>query len=96
MNQCNVLFCAFVNGVHPNLPMCKTKYIIKHLKNIFVRFAVFGGALTVMGGCIVMEMGAPRRDENGAIVEDEFSPMPIVLQYLRRTWKELTFYEKVM
>lgn len=49
-----------------------------------------------MGGCMVMEMGAPRRDENGAIIEDEFSPMPIVLQYLRRTWKELTFYEKVM
>lgn len=45
---------------------------------------------------MVMEMGAPRRDENGAIIEDEFSPMPIVLQYLRRTWKELTFYEKVM
>lgn len=60
------------------------------------RFAVFGGALTVMGGCMVMEMGAPRRDDNGALIEDEFSLMPIVLQYLRRTWKELTFYEKVM
>ncbi|XP_026325956.1 mitochondrial import inner membrane translocase subunit TIM50-C isoform X2 [Hyposmocoma kahamanoa] len=60
------------------------------------KFAVFGGALTVMGGCMVMEMGAPRRDENGAIIEDEFSPMPIVLQYLRRTWKELTFYEKMI
>lgn len=45
---------------------------------------------------MVMEMGAPRRDENGAIIEDEFSLMPVVLQYLRRTWKELTFYEKVM
>ena len=58
-------------------------------------FAVFGGAMTVMGSCLVVEMGAPRRGDDGEIIEDEFSEMPIVLQYLRRTWKELTFYEKV-
>lgn len=52
--------------------------------------------MTVMGGCMVVEMGAPRRGEDGEIIEDEFSHMPIVLQYLRRTWKELTFYEKVI
>lgn len=61
----------------------------------FGRFAVFGGALTMMGACLVVEMGAPRFDEDGQLIEDEFTNMPIVLQYLRRTWKELTFYEKV-
>ncbi|KAI5651404.1 NLI interacting factor-like phosphatase domain-containing protein [Phthorimaea operculella] len=61
-----------------------------------IGFAVFGGAITVMGGCMVVEMGAPRRDDNGEIIEDEFSHQPVVLQYLRRTWKELTFYEKMI
>lgn len=56
---------------------------------------MFGGALTVMGGCMVVEMGAPRRDDEGQPIQDEFTQLPIVLQYLRRTWKELTFYEKV-
>lgn len=51
--------------------------------------------MTVLGGCLVIEMGAPRRGDDGELIKDEFSHMPIVLQYLRRTWKELTFYEKV-
>ncbi|XP_026749884.2 mitochondrial import inner membrane translocase subunit TIM50-C-like [Galleria mellonella] len=59
-------------------------------------FGVFGGALTVMGGCLVVEMGAPRRGEDGQIIEDEFSNLPTVMQYLKRTWKELTFYEKMI
>lgn len=52
--------------------------------------------MTVMGGCLVVEMGAPRRDDEGQVIEDEFSPMPIVMQYIKRAWKELTFYEKVI
>lgn len=48
-----------------------------------------------MGGCLIVEMGAPRRGDDGEIIEDEFSALPTVLQYLKRTWKELTFYEKV-
>lgn len=43
----------------------------------------------------MIEMGAPRRDEEGKFIEDEFSHLPTAMQYLRRTWKELTFYEKV-
>ena len=45
---------------------------------------------------MVIEMGAPRRDDEGRPIEDEFSHLPVPLQYLRRTWKELTFYEKVI
>lgn len=48
-----------------------------------------------MGGCMVIEMGAPRRDDEGKVIEDEYSHLALPLQYLRRTWKELTFYEKV-
>ncbi|CAK1580807.1 unnamed protein product [Parnassius mnemosyne] len=68
----------------------------KSWRRMKIGFAVFGGAMTVMGGCLVVEMGAPRRDDEGKIIEDEYSNLPIVLQYLKRTWKELTFYEKMI
>ncbi|XP_068622602.1 mitochondrial import inner membrane translocase subunit TIM50-C [Battus philenor] len=68
----------------------------KSWKRMKIGFAVFGGAMTVLGGCLVVEMGAPRRDDDGNIIEDEFTNMPIVLQYLKRTWKELTFFEKMI
>ncbi|CAH2087669.1 unnamed protein product [Euphydryas editha] len=68
----------------------------KSWRRMKIGFAVFGGALTVMGGCMVIEMGAPRRGDDGQPIEDEFSHLPLPLQYLRRTWKELTFYEKMI
>ncbi|KAG6457660.1 hypothetical protein O3G_MSEX010419 [Manduca sexta] len=68
----------------------------KSWRRMKMGFAVFGGAMTVMGTCMVIEMGAPRRGDDGQIIEDEFSHLPSVLQYLRRTWKELTFYEKMI
>ncbi|CAH2269394.1 jg16420 [Pararge aegeria aegeria] len=68
----------------------------KNWRRMKIGFAAFGGALTVMGGCLVIEMGAPRRGDDGQPIEDEFSHLPLALQYLRRTWKELTFYEKVI
>ncbi|KAI8434449.1 hypothetical protein MSG28_012472 [Choristoneura fumiferana] len=68
----------------------------KSWRRMKIGFAVFGGAMSVMGGCLVVEMGGPRRGEHGELLEDEFSHLPIVLQYLKRTWKELTFYEKMI
>ncbi|CAG9791082.1 unnamed protein product [Diatraea saccharalis] len=74
----------------------KTEENEKSWKRMKMGFAVFGGALTVMGGCLIVEMGAPRRGDDGQPIVDEFSGLPIVLQYLKRTWKELTFYEKMI
>ncbi|KAG7300499.1 hypothetical protein JYU34_016130 [Plutella xylostella] len=68
----------------------------KSWRRMKISFAVFGGAMTVMGGCMVVEMGAPRRDEQGNEIQDEFTDQPVVMQYLKRTWKELTFYEKMI
>ncbi|XP_050350280.1 mitochondrial import inner membrane translocase subunit TIM50-C-like isoform X1 [Nymphalis io] len=68
----------------------------KSWRRMKIGFAVFGGAMTVMGGCMVIEMGAPRRNDDGQPIDDEFSHLPLPLQYLRRTWKELTFYEKMI
>ncbi|CAK1542005.1 unnamed protein product [Leptosia nina] len=74
----------------------KTQENEKSWRRMKLGFAVFGGAITVMGGCMVVEMGAPKRGDDGQLLEDEFSHLPIILQYLRRTWKELTFYEKMI
>ncbi|KAL0821320.1 hypothetical protein ABMA28_005913 [Loxostege sticticalis] len=74
----------------------KTEENEKSWRRMKIGFAVFGGAMTVMGGCLVVEMGAPRRGDDGQILEDEFSGLPTVMQYLKRTWKELTFYEKMI
>ncbi|KAM3960457.1 mitochondrial import inner membrane translocase subunit TIM50-C-like [Aphomia sociella] len=74
----------------------KTEENEKNWRRMKIGFGVFGGALTVMGGCLVVEMGAPRRGDDGQIIQDEFSNMPIAMQYLKRTWKELTFYEKMI
>ncbi|VVC92058.1 unnamed protein product [Leptidea sinapis] len=68
----------------------------KSWRRMKIGFAVFGGALTVLGGCMVVEMGAPKRGDDGQPIEDEFSHLPIVLQYFKRTWKELTFFEKMI
>ncbi|KAI8434458.1 hypothetical protein MSG28_012477 [Choristoneura fumiferana] len=33
-----------------------------------------------MGGCLVVEMGGPRRGEHGELLEDEFSHLPIMIK----------------
>lgn len=40
-------------------------------------------------------LGAPNKDVDGNDIEDEFSNMPVVQQYVARSWKELVTYRKV-
>lgn len=40
-------------------------------------------------------LGAPLQDADGKDIEDEFSNMPVVQQYIARSWKELVTYRKV-
>jgi hypothetical protein len=40
-------------------------------------------------------LGAPNKDIDGKDIEDEFSNMPVVQQYVARSWKELVTYRKV-
>lgn len=42
----------------------------------------------------VYELGTPERDENGQIIQDEFSKMPVIQQYPKRMWKSFTFFQK--
>jgi len=39
--------------------------------------------------------GKPKRDENGLIVEDEFSHMPLIQQFFTRMWNEINYYKRV-
>jgi import inner membrane translocase subunit TIM50 len=44
--------------------------------------------------CIFL-IGAPLKDPDGNDLEDEYSNLPTVQQYLYRTWAELNNYNKV-
>lgn len=40
--------------------------------------------------------GSPKIDENGQIIEDEFSSLPPVQQFTSRMWRELNYYQKMI
>lgn len=44
---------------------------------------------------MVYDLGSPEKDAEGKVIEDEFSKLPTVQQYVRRMWKSLTYYQKV-
>ncbi|XP_039291610.1 mitochondrial import inner membrane translocase subunit TIM50-C [Nilaparvata lugens] len=64
----------------------KTKYML----------IAMGSFLGLLGGSLVFNLGAPRLDEDGNEVEDEFSSLPIVSQYLKRMLRELDYYNKML
>ncbi|CAG5124574.1 unnamed protein product [Candidula unifasciata] len=53
-----------------------------------------GGVLTAWGVGLVSIWGAPQLDPDGKEIQDEFSEMPSVLAYLRRTWKEMNIFKQ--
>ncbi|XP_055381262.1 mitochondrial import inner membrane translocase subunit TIM50-C-like [Condylostylus longicornis] len=59
-------------------------------------FGLFGGAMTAMSLWTIYEFGRPEVDASGKEIEDEFSKEPIIQQYLKRMWKSLTYYQKMI
>lgn len=55
----------------------------------------FGLTMTVGGGFVLFELGRPHRDDEGDLITDEFSDLPMVQQVVYRTLKELNYYNKV-
>lgn len=47
-------------------------------------------------GWTVYDLGSPERDIEGNIIEDEFSKLPLPQQYLKRVWKSLAYYQKII
>lgn len=44
----------------------------------------------------IAELGSPSVDDDGVIIEDQFMALPLVKQYIRRTWASMTYYHKVI
>ncbi|XP_046402331.1 mitochondrial import inner membrane translocase subunit TIM50-C-like [Ischnura elegans] len=65
-------------------------------KAIKYTFLVFGVSFGAIGIYMLVEWGAPRKDENGEIVRDEFSDMPLVQQYFLRMLQEINYYKKMI
>lgn len=57
---------------------------------------MFGASSVVAAGWTIYDLGAPERDADGRIIEDEFSILPLPKQYLKRMWKSLTYYQKII
>lgn len=45
---------------------------------------------------MIYDLGTPERDADGRVIEDEFTGLPTVQQYVRRMWKSLTYYQKMI
>ncbi len=59
---------------------------------LLVMLCMFSGSAVYA----LWEWGKPSVDENGNVIEDRFSQLPIALQYVYRAWDTLTHYEQVL
>ncbi|XP_064622812.1 mitochondrial import inner membrane translocase subunit TIM50-like [Lineus longissimus] len=55
-----------------------------------------GGMSALSCGILLKEWGAPRLDENGKEIQDEFSHLPIWQQYPKRALREFEFYKQLI
>ncbi|XP_055843455.1 mitochondrial import inner membrane translocase subunit TIM50-C-like [Episyrphus balteatus] len=68
----------------------------KAWKQMKFGFAAFGASAIAMGVWGVYEFGKPEIDMEGNVIEDEFSKEPAVQQYLKRMWKSMNYYQKMI
>lgn len=68
----------------------------KSWKRMKLSFAIFGASAGMLAFWAVYNFGSPECDPEGNIIEDEFSKLPIVQQYLQRMWKSMTYYQKMI
>lgn len=59
-------------------------------------FYLFGAVVTYAVGLAVYELGSPERDIEGNIIEDKFSKLPLPEQYLKRMWKSMAYFQKII
>ncbi|KAF7990081.1 hypothetical protein HCN44_009024 [Aphidius gifuensis] len=57
-------------------------------------FILFGVATTIGGSLFIYELVKPTYDEDGKIIEDEFSQLPFYEMIWKRLCKELNYYKK--
>ncbi|XP_012256781.1 mitochondrial import inner membrane translocase subunit TIM50-C-like [Athalia rosae] len=59
-------------------------------------FAFFGISMSVMGSFLIYELARPNFDEQGNVVEDEFSNLPYFEQLYKRLRRELNYYKRLV
>ncbi|XP_058793178.1 mitochondrial import inner membrane translocase subunit TIM50-C-like [Phymastichus coffea] len=59
-------------------------------------FIMFGIAMSFAGFTIIYEISKPVYDENGKVVEDEYSHLPLHQQIFYRLRKEFSYYKKLV
>lgn len=65
-------------------------------KSVKTSLAVIGVAFGCLSGFLVYTLGKPSLDEDGGVVVDEYSDLPIWQQYFYRTLKELDYYKRLI
>ncbi|KAF4520918.1 hypothetical protein B566_EDAN008893 [Ephemera danica] len=65
-------------------------------KTMKYTFIAFGVTFSALGVWVLVESGSPPTDPDGEAIEDEFSHLPIVQQYLTRCWSTLKTYNKMI
>lgn len=55
----------------------------------------FGVSMSGLTGYIVGTWGAPQKDEEGNVIEDQFSSKPLAIQYILRSWNAIMNYSQV-
>ncbi|XP_020279428.1 mitochondrial import inner membrane translocase subunit TIM50-C-like [Pseudomyrmex gracilis] len=59
-------------------------------------FAAFGVFMGIGVAYLVYELGRPNYDENGKVIEDEFSHLPFFEQRFKRVKRELNYYTRLV
>lgn len=58
-------------------------------------FIFFGVSMSMAGGIVIYELSRPSYDENGNLMEDEFSGLPFPQRVWKRLCREVNYYTKV-
>lgn len=65
-------------------------------KMMKISFIAFGIAMTFAGFSVVYEVSKPMYDEEGKLVKDEYSQLPLYQQIFYRLRKEFSYYKKLV
>ncbi|KAK0095170.1 hypothetical protein PV326_009037, partial [Microctonus aethiopoides] len=68
----------------------------KSWKRMKITLIILGVSFSAMGGMFIYTVSRPVYDENGDLVEDEFSHLPFFPKIWKRVYRELTYYKKLV
>uniref|UniRef100_A0A0V0G8C3 Mitochondrial import inner membrane translocase subunit TIM50 n=1 Tax=Triatoma dimidiata TaxID=72491 RepID=A0A0V0G8C3_TRIDM len=68
----------------------------EYWKKMKILSIAIGGMVAFCGGAAAYALGRPLVDENGKVVEDEFSHLPVIQQFFRRMVSQVEYYNKMI